>query len=346
VAETLKKREYGIDLLKSVSILGVIIIHTCTYGDAVLSSGWLSNVFWGSLTRASVPLFLMCSGTLFLRPGQPLSVKKLFSRSIPRILAAMVFWAMSYKIFHLLADGGFSLAALFQAVKEVLLFNQEFHLYYLQVILLVYLFLPVTDLLVQHAERRQVEYLLLLWFILGIVYPTVAGFWPFRLLDMMAPQYQINMTYASIGYGLLGFYLKEYPLGWRAGAVSAIIGFMMVFGGTVWMSARMGSLQTLFLQGMTVGVALLAAGLFSLCIHAGPPRGGRTERAVTYLSKGSFCIYLVHIYFNYGLPKLGFSAALFPPLAGVPLAALVTLGGSLVVYALLRRVPVVKSWLI
>ncbi len=346
MAETLNQREYGIDLIKSISILGVVILHTCTYGDAVLSSGWLANVFWGSLTRASVPLFLMCSGALFLRPERPLSVKKLFCRSIPRILAAMVFWAMSYKVFHLLAAGApLSPAALVQAFKEVLLFNQEFHLYYLQIILLVYLFLPVTDVLVRHATRRQAEYALLLWFALGVLYPTVGGFWPFRLLDMMAPQYQLNMTYASIGYGLLGWYLKEYPLGRRAGAGLALAGFLTVFGGTVWMSARAGSLHTLFLQGMTVGVALLAAGLFSLLVHA-RPSGAWTERVAAYLSKGSFCVYLVHVYFNYMLPKLGFSAALLPPLAGVPLAALVTLGGSLAVYALLRRVPLVKSWLI
>lgn len=346
MAETLKKREYGIDLLKSISILGVIIIHTCTYNDAVLSVGWLSNLFWGSLTRASVPLFLMCSGALFLKPGKPLSTKKLFTRSIPRILAAMVFWAMTYKVYHLVGSGGLSPAALLLALKEVLVFNQEFHLYYLQIILLVYLFLPVTDLVVQHATRRQVEYLLLLWFLLGIVYPTVGSFWPFRLLDMMAPQFQLNMTYASIGYGVLGFYLKEYPLGRRVGFGLAAAGFLTVFGGTVWMSARAGSFQTLFLQGMTVGVALLAAGIFSLCVHAEPLRGGRTEQVVTYLSKGSFCVYLTHIYFNYGLPRLGFSAALFPPLVGVPLAALATLVCSLAAYALLRRIPVVKSWLI
>ncbi|MGI6197065.1 MAG: hypothetical protein ACOYIO_08330 [Eubacteriales bacterium] len=35
---------------------------------------------------------------------------------------------------------------------------------------------------------------------------------PFTLLSGMTPQYLINMTYASVGYGLLGWYLRAYPL--------------------------------------------------------------------------------------------------------------------------------------
>ena len=335
------ERDHGIDLVKSISILGVIVIHTCTYGAPILSSGWLSNLFWGSLTRASVPLFLMCSGALFLAPEKPLSVRKLYAKTIPRILAAMFFWAMCYKLFHLLPHG-LSPAALLQAVKEVLVFRQEFHLYYLQMILLVYAFLPVTALVTRHASRRQLEYALLLWFIFAILYPTVAPFWPFRLLGMMVPQYQINMTYASIGYGVLGFYLRQYPPRRAAAAVAALAGFAVTFGGTALLSARAGELRENFLQGMSVGVALMAAGIFLLC--SGVTLKGRGADAAVYLSKASFCVYLCHMFARHLLG--GFAAGILPPLAAVPLEALVILCISLGVYAVLSRIPVVRDWLI
>lgn len=334
------------DLLKAIAILGVIIIHTCQYDFAPLSFPWLSSVFWGSLTRASVPLFLMCSGALFLSQDRPFSSKKLFMKNIPRILAAMVVWGMAYKVFHLLS-GGVSAASLFQALKEVLVLNQEFHFYYLHIILLVYLFLPVMRLIADHATQRQLQYLLLLWFAFGILYPTVRDFWPFRLFVGMSPEYKINMTYASIGYGVLGHYLKRYPPRRpRAGLVEALCGFALTFGGTVALSARDGALNTLFLQGMTVGVALLGAGIFRLCAAARPPRSNRLRDGVTFLSKASFCVYLCHVFFNHLLPQLGFSAALFPPAVGIPLVACVTLALSLLVYLLLSHIPVVKTWLI
>lgn len=344
--QTLPPRNYGIDLLKCMAIWGVIVIHTCTYAADVRSFHWLSTVFWGSLTRGSVPLFLLCSGALFLGSEKPLSVKRLFTRNIPRILVAMVFWAMSYKVFHLLAGGEFSLPGLIQGAKEVLFFQQEFHLYYLQIILLVYLFLPITGLVVRHATRRELEYLLLLWFAFGILYPTVAPFWPFRLLGMMIPQFKINMVYAAIGYGVLGHYLRTYPIKKNWAAVMAGAGFLLVFGGTVLLSARDGGLNPFFFEGMSVGVCLLAAGLFSLCVGARPPKAPRVARLVDFLSKGSFCVFLCHVFFLTLLPRVGLSAELLPPLLGVPLMACVTLLASLCVYALLSRIPWVKQWLV
>lgn len=342
-----KDRYFDIDLLKTVSIIGVIIIHTCTYNFDLLSFHWLSSVFWGSLARASVPIFFMCSGALFLAPDRPFSVKKLFAKSIPRILAAMVFWAVAYKVFHLLDGGALTLSGLIQGCKEILVFNQEFHLYYLQIILLVYLFLPITRLVAEHATRRQLEYLLLLWVLLGIVYPTVRGFWPFTLLTGVAREYMLNMTYAAIGYGVLGHYLRRYPARWRwTGLAEALAGFALTFGGTIALSARDEAFNTLPLEGMTVGVALLAAGLFRICAAARPPKSERVRRSVAFVSKASFCVYLCHVFFNYLLPKLGFSVALFPPVVGIPLVACVTFAASLAVYLVLSKIPVVKKWLI
>ncbi len=207
---TKQNRNLAIDFLKAVAIFGVVVIHTCSYDYNIASFNWVSSVFWGSLVRASVPIFFMCSGALLLSPGYKLSLKKFFSNNVLRIVLSMLVWAMAYKVFHLLAGHSFSLVNIFQAAKEVLLFKQEAHLYFLQIILLVYLFLPITKIITQYAGKRQLEYLLVLWFAFGIVFPTVISFWPFNLLSGIPMQYKINETYAAIGYGLLGYYLKQY----------------------------------------------------------------------------------------------------------------------------------------
>lgn len=131
-----------IDLIKVVAIIGVVAIHTCSGGfqAPLMSFDWLSAVFWRCLTSASVPLFFMCSGATLLRPEKDLPIKRLYSKNMLRIVVALFAWALLYKLFHLMASGALSGAGLFQAVKELLLFNHEFHLYYLHIIIIVYAF--------------------------------------------------------------------------------------------------------------------------------------------------------------------------------------------------------------
>lgn len=336
---------YGsIDFLKALAIFGVLTIHTCTLGyqTPVGSASWGAAVFWGAVTRASVPIFLMCSGALLLDPARALPFQKLYGKNILRLLAAMLIWAMAYKCYHLAMDHTFTAAALWQAFKEVLLFKQEFHFYYLHMMLLVYVFLPVTRSFVCHAGRGTLQYFLALWFLLGIVYPTLRPFWPLRLLDGIPAQWLMNMTYAAIGYGVLGYYLRRYPLRFGAGLSLFAAGFLFVFGATWRMSLHTGTLYTGFLEGMSMGVAAMAAGLFSMAVRGHTP----CPRVCTQLSRASFCIFLAHMFFLYTFNELGATVLIGPCLLTIPASVCCSLALSFLVYLVLSRIPVVKKYLI
>lgn len=339
----LRPRDRGIDLIKTVAIFCVIVIHCGRYGDPVGSPQWMGALFWGALVRPAVPLFLMCSGALMLPPEKELTTKQLLLHSLPRLIAAMWVWAMVYKLWYLI-PAGLALSGLWQAAKEVLLFRQEFHFYYLHMILLVYLFLPVTRAFVHSAEKRQAEYALLFWFAFGILYPTLLPYWPFSLLTGHVLEYRISMTYACIGYGLLGWYLCRWPLPKRADAALLGAGFVLVFGGAWFFSARSGALDERFFQGMSVPVCMMAAGAFGLLRRG----GGRLRRGafVEFVSKGSFCVYLVHVLFLYAFAHIGFTAEALPRPVSIPLLACAVFACSLAVYWVLRKIPVVNRWLI
>lgn len=342
-------RNRAVDLVKTIAICGVLLIHVSAggLGGSVGSFQWLSSLFWGSVSRAAVPLFLMASGALLLDPDREMTVKKLYTKNFPRLLAALLFWAACYKLFQLLAWGQLTAPALVQAAKEVLLFQHEEHLYYLHIMLLVYAFLPITRLVARHADRRQVEYLLGLWFLLGIVYPSVKNLWPFTLLTGIPRQWLMNMTYASIGYTLLGHYLGVYcvrpgrRLPWAAAFAA---GFLVTFGGTWADSAAAGALRTAFLEGMSIGVCLLAAGIYGLCQTACIPAAA--ERLLAYISKASFCVFLTHIFFLKTLAHAGWTALSGPTAVTVPLLAALLLGCGCAVYAVLSRIPGARRWLV
>lgn len=344
-------RDTSIDLLKVIAIIGVVTIHTCIggYSYPIGSWNWDASLFWGSITRASVPLFFMCSGALLLDPHHELSLKKLFSKNILRVLIALFFWAMAYKVFDLLAGGTFTLSTIFQAVKEVILFKHENHLYYIHIILLVYVFLPITRVFMQSADDKLMKYALALWFALGILFPTVKVFWPFSLLIGIPLQWMLNMTYASIGYGILGYYIKQHhnlrPLCYR---MIGFIGFILTFGATWYESERQGALYQHFLEGMTCGVAFLAVGIYGICMTLSEKRefSLKTRRVLTYGSKASFCIFLVHVFFLKIFPSIGLTVNIFPCLLSIPFLVILNLACSMCVYWILSNVVILKKWVI
>lgn len=342
------QRDTAIDLLKAAAIIGVLTIHISAGGCGcdIGSWNWCASMFWGSLTRASVPIFLMCSGALLLDPQKRLTIPMLYRKNLLRILIALFFWASAYKfnaLFH--SAAGCSVQGIIQSIKEVILFQHEFHLYYLHIIILVYVFLPITRILTAGATKQQLRYILAVWFILGIVYPTVQVFWPFTLLSGIPLQWSMNMTYSAVGYGIMGYYLKKCAA-WRAGPCLLLFacGFVLVFGGTAAVSFATGTLYQPFLEGMSPGVALMAVGLFgavtALC------RGGRVSAAAEKISKASFCIYLVHMFFIYIFQSLGFTIWLLPSLVSIPILVCAVFVCSYVLYLILSHIPVVNRYLI
>lgn len=345
--QAVKGRDPALDALRALAIVMVLIIHAASNGLTLPPSdpSWWGALLWGGLARPAVPLFFMCSGALMLSRDIPL--KRLYGHNILRILTAMFCWAMLYKLAHLLSGGGLTPAGLWQSVKEVLVLNQEFHFYYLHILLLVYAFLPVARVFVRSASRRELVYALGFWCVTGILFPLIRHFWPFTLVyTMNASWYIMNMTYSAIGYSLLGYFLRQYggliPRRWYAAALAA--GTAVVMAGTAVSSLRAGALSEIFLEGMSPGPMLMAAGLMGLAItRPSWPEGLR--RVTEGLSKASFCVYLSHIFFLRALGHLGLTSASIPLLT-IPVLAVLTLALSWVLYLALRRIPFVKTWLI
>lgn len=342
-------RNHSVDLIKTIAICDVLLSHVTVSAFAageVGSPPWLCALFWACISHISVSLFLMASGTLLLDPNRETSLKKLYTKNMPRLLAALLFWAVCYKVFGLALAHGLSGPALVHAMKEVVLFRHEEHLYYLHIMLLVYAFLPITQLVAAHAGRRQLEYLLGLWSLLGILYPTVKTFWPFTLLVGIPQQWLMNMTYASIGYTLLGRYLTAYHTRTRRlpWLVLGVAGFLTAFFGCWTASAAAGKLDTHFMEGMGVGMCLLAVGVCGLCLSA--PIPAAVGRVAEYVSRASFCVFLTHIFFLKLFAYHGLTALTGPAVVTVPALTLLILGCSCGVYEILRRIPVVNRYLV
>ena len=146
------------------------------------------------------------------------------------------------------------------------------------------------------------------------------------------------------GLGLLGWYMRCHPpRSWAEGLGLFAGGFAVTFLGTWGRSVEAGALDQFYLDGFGLFVLVMAAGVFRLCQWAAS-RWTRLPKAVGFLSAASFCVYLVHPFFQYLAVPDRFLA--LPVYWSVPLQAALLLGLSLLTYLGLRRVPVVSRWLI
>jgi surface polysaccharide O-acyltransferase-like enzyme len=334
-----RERNTGLDLIKTVAIIGVVLAHVCSQGFYTTGFNFVATTFWSALLRMAVPLFLMCSGAVLLDPERDFDPRRFYGKNYVRIIVALFFWAAAYKVFHLALYGTLDGPSLLHALKELLLFNHEVHLYFLHIILLIYLFFPLLRLITRHASRNMLVYALCLWALTGIIYPTVRPFWPFKLLDGIPAQWALNMAWASMGYCLLGYFLKRYPMKRGIGAALFVIGFLITFFGTLWLSRETLNLD--LLSGMSVGIALKAAGLFAMLSGARPKRPG----FVIFVSRASFCIYLVHIFFIQLAQYYGVTVLLLPCAVSIPIGTAAVFAVCCGVWFVLSKIPFVKTYL-
>lgn len=346
-------RNVPVDAAKTAAIFGTLLIHASAAGGFVGGVGsfqWTANLFWNTLIRCAVPVFFLCSGALLLSPEKEVTIRTVWRRYIPRIAMALFFWAAVYALWPLLqlkrATGVLEAAAIRQALADLLLFRHKSHLYYLHIILLVYAVLPVTRLLAAKADRRLMAYALGLWFLLGSVLPLARQFPPLSVVGGIPAQYPISLTWGAVGYTLLGYVLSREAGRYRPRVfvLLYLAGFALTFGGTLWLSLRRGGLALPLLQGTAPGVCLQAAGIYGFCVSAFS--GRQSCRWTETVSKASFCVYLVHLFFLDRLAERGLTAGNYPPLWAVPAEVLVLFAASFLVWLALRRVPVVNKYLI
>ena len=94
-----QRRDVPVDAAKTAAIFGTLLIHASAAGGfagAPGAFGWTSALFWNCLLRSAVPVFFLCSGALLLPPEKEVTLQRVWTKYIPRILAALFFWAAAY----------------------------------------------------------------------------------------------------------------------------------------------------------------------------------------------------------------------------------------------------------
>ncbi len=311
------KRIAFIDWIRVVACFMVMLVHASENFYAADSSGLAGNVsmlanesnrFWvafydGFVSRVAVPLFMIVSAFLLvpLKPGQTMT--DFYKRRFGRILPPFICFMLLYTFLPLLWGGMTWEQSL--ADLKMLPFNfpsMAGHLWFMYPLISLYLIIPVVSPWLEKATAKE-ELVFLGLFLISTFIPWLHRFVSAELWGECFWNGFSALWYCSgyLGYLVLAHFIRNH-LDWDrkkkliVGSVCFLAGATFTAWSFWWKGVPGQVIETPMLEWSwefcTPNILLATFGAFLLfsCIQGAPG-------LITGLSKLSFGMYLVHLFF-------------------------------------------------
>lgn len=290
------KRRYDYDVLRVLSMLGVIYLHTASGSLRNLDcvSVWnFSNILVAFATPA-VPLFFMMSGALLLGEEKTADLRFLFRRRIPKIFVPLCAWTGVILLYYVVSGNA---AKALETLLHILNTPATVPYWFLYALIPIYLLAPMLKKMTDGLTRTHWNYMMGLWIVCTLGLYTLRSFVPdaWKLTFTEHWSLNINAVGGYLGYFLLGAYLERLeriPSRKILAAVVAVMAAVSILG-TRWDTYAHMAYSDRFTNYLSLFTFVLSAALFLLaksCLRGKEEKG----RLLPLLSGVSFCVYLVH----------------------------------------------------
>ncbi len=341
---------FHVDLMRSIAVIMVILLHAANephpiitqMGTAEVVRWWTVNIYT-TLGNMGVPLFVLISGALLLRPSKIEAMGSFFKKRLNRIVLPFIFWGIAYFAFrYFVKHDNLTVGSIIQGIQN----GPYYHFWFLYMIFGLYLLTPALRVLVAHAERKILGFLLVLWFFGTAILPMIA------LVDHYSMSNKVFVIVGWIGYYILGVYLLSSKVQTRKTYLALFVALVASAMGTFFMTLYVGGeAGNFFYDQLGATIILASAALFLLLrnipknkIENGP---SRTNWLLHKIGQNTLGIYLFHIMVLETLQTgvLGFTISVntFMPLIEVPTITVITLFVCLGVVLALKKVPYLRK---
>ncbi len=188
------KREYAFDILRVIAMIMVITVHVSNvYSRSfgiISNNAFLVSLVFNTISRISVPIFLMISGALLL--DREFNKEKYIKRLVKFIILIVV-WDVIYLVWEYLYLG-----ITYDKLYKLLFEPYRAHLWFLYTILLLYAIQPVLRIIKQKANKNIKIILLLLW----LVFSTLS------IINVFIAN--VFTIFSYIGFFVLGKQLYDF----------------------------------------------------------------------------------------------------------------------------------------
>ncbi|MBO3664986.1 acyltransferase [Microbacterium stercoris] len=344
-------RRWSYDVLRVISIVGVVAIHT--FAGMVSNPDLQGSARWWYATAMDigfiwvVPVFVMLSGALLLAPRQHAEgPASFYRRRLLRLAPAFVFWQIFYivVVFGWISGQTLTVAGVATSILDGRTYT---HLYFLWLIVGLYAVAPVLAAFLSDGGQKRA-----LLFAGALLAVAVATWSASSLLGYAGHPRPLTLLAFTqwlpyAGYFVAGWALRDLrPRGAKLAAATvltaAVIALLVWQYGTRPAHPLLDALAPISYLGPLV--ALAAVGVFvsgNGLLSAFVP-GRRIGAALRELSDASFGVFLMHFVILILLRQAPpFAGALDSPVM-VTLLWIATVVISFGATILLRRVPVVR----
>ena len=299
----MQKRKVYIDLLKILAILAVIMLHIAAIDWLAVdieTKAWNVMNFFNSLVRWCVPVFIMVSGVSFLDEYKEVTIKKLYTKYILRILVALILYGFFYNIFNEFLCGKIiNLEVIKVSVINVFKGITNYHLWFLYVVIGLYILTPVVRIIAKNSKREELEYFLLISFIFTSIIPTLNNLNILKEYLSFFNNMELGFLMNYFVYYILGYYLENYNLKKLIRNIIYLLSLISIFGTmylTKEISIQTGTANEIFYNYLTPNVFITSAGIFIFVKEfiKNINLKARNKKIITSLSKITFTVYLIH----------------------------------------------------
>ncbi|RDU23287.1 acyltransferase [Anaerosacchariphilus polymeriproducens] len=341
------------DVLRIISIFAVITIHVGSQLQNLFDKGvpeWNVYNIYVSLSRFSVPIFVMISGYFFLNPKKEIKISTLFRKYIGRLVIAFLFWSFIYAV---ATTNSAILSGRPESILIVAKRTIEGHAQYWYLYMLVglYIITPFLKRMLALISKKELEYFLLLSFVFSGIVPYLGYFHNGFLQETSLIMNKFQLTFVSgyVFYFVLGHYIGTYEITKRLRRGSYILGLLGVFAtiyGSWYFDVKINQNGAFFQDNLTVFIIFYSIAVFMFVKERFKNIQISEKKCalISSISQHTFGMYLCHDCFNMLYYKLGIWNNLrFSAWLAVPLFVIIDAVGSFVIVTIMKRIPILKK---
>lgn len=316
-------RNYNIDLIKSIGIVMVIVVHASA-SAFTLGPTWNAANFYDSISRICVPLFFMCSGALLI--GKDEDIISFYKKRALRIIPAIIAWSIIYMVL-----GGKQITL--QSIISIAYGPTEVHLWFIYAMFGLCLLTPFISKVLVNCSNKELCVLYFIWFISSSASPMLASLYNVNIIS----NYHLYTFSGYIGFMMLGHTLMTVKANRTLMLALFMSSSVAVYYFTDKLSTAAGYPVMLNYEYLSPFVIIASASMFILINNISNISCGKST--IKYLSKISLGIYCSHIIF------LTYFLALFNGIniwLYIPAVSAATLVSAFILSFVLSKIPYVR----
>ncbi|MBP7740927.1 acyltransferase family protein [Candidatus Woesebacteria bacterium] len=339
---TYKNRLIWPDLIRIIAVFLVIMVHSSskivTSWLNASPSDWMIANIYDSISRVSVPLFVMLSGALLLNRKEDLFV--FLKKRIKRIFLPWLFWGTVLLVFTKYI--GFSnifetMKYDFSNIKLVITENFIGGFWFMPMLVGIYLTTPIIKKFLIKSTDTEIKYFFAIWLTISSIIPFANKMFDLSI-SFINPSWFLYLGYYIGGYYLV-YKIKDFKKSITKLKVLFLVSFLITVLGTYQQSLMNDIFTNTFYDYLSISVVAMSFTLFSILFYyfRNIKLNKKISSIIYHFSQNSFGILLCHTMI------LEFFSAGNYPIISIPISVILTFLVSNSIIGILKGIKIVKN---